>query len=311
MNKFNTCPICNASDIHFLGSLVDRRKGLCGEWDYWRCSSCGVVFLNPMPDEEDLKSYYSSYYTGGQKISIGGYKAKYPLFLRKIINKITGDVDPRDFVRAKAGECILDYGCGTGTYLDYFYRENIDITGVELSEDIVKKMVKMGFKVKLAKDFSKLPFDDEEFDKIYLMQVFEHVLYPKSTLSEIRRILKPGGELYLALPNYNSMWRKFFGDCWVSGWFTPFHLYQYNKNSLETMVGMYGFGVEKAWSSTPDMWWRLNFKAMLNKNSNQIESIPSRLDKWYSRLMIVPILRFIELCSREKDCLVLKLVRYK
>ncbi len=46
-----------------------------------------------------------------------------------------------------------------------------------------------------------MPYEDNQFDFVNLCEVIEHVEYPKKVLSEIYRVLKPGGEVYMSVPN--------------------------------------------------------------------------------------------------------------
>ena len=113
--------------------------------------------------------------------------------------------------------------------------------------------------------------------------------------------------LYLAVPNSYSIWRKVFGNNWVSGWFAPFHLFHYNRDTLAKLAGQHGFDVAESWSSTPESWFRLNLKACLYRKENQLDWRRSWLDSRPVRYLLMLMLRIVELPFRERDCLVMKL----
>src|SRR5207247_10598535 len=118
----------------------------------------------------------------------------------------------------------------------------------------------------------RIPFPDDEFDIVYMMQVIEHIARPHEFFDEVRRILKPAGALYLAMPNALSFWRQVFGANWVTGWFAPFHLFVYSVAGSGTLAQAHRFEVVRAWSSTSDSWLRLNIKADLHPTSRDLDS---------------------------------------
>ena len=59
----NACPICGKEifGVTPIITLDDRRKGLPGDWRLVKCDACGIVFMEPMPTEEQLATYYAAY----------------------------------------------------------------------------------------------------------------------------------------------------------------------------------------------------------------------------------------------------------
>jgi SAM-dependent methyltransferase len=139
------------------------------------------------------------------------------------------------------------------------------------------------------------------------MQVFEHLRDPHSFMRELDRILKPGGFLYLAVPNAASIWRKIFGENWISGWYAPFHLFHYTRDSLGTLAQEYGFELVDSWTSTPESWFRLNLKAVFYPRENRLDWRRTWLDLRPIRYLALILLRLFELPVKERDCLVVKL----
>ena len=287
-------------------TLRDRRKGLEGNWQLVECDNCGVISMAPMPTDEHLAAYYAAY-SEDDSVDLSPRRgSRYPK-LRKLFHRISGDVDPRDFVHVPAGARVLDYGCGLAGYLCDFHDRGVAISGAEIAGNVVEACRRNGFDVHQVDDFSRIPFADAEFDVVYLMQVFEHLRDPHGFMQELARILKSGGMLYLAVPNSASIWRKIFGNNWVSGWFAPFHLFHYNRKALSALAMQHGFVVAESWSSTPESWFRLNLKAVLYPAENRLDRQKSWLDSAPIRYFLMLVLRIIELPFAERDCLVMKL----
>ena len=284
-------------------SLKDRRKGIPGKWQYVTCKYCGFISIIPLPSDSQLKNYYS-FYSKNKNIKSNRIK-KYSIFI-KLFHKLSGDVDPHDFISIPQGASILDYGFGEGSYINSFFEMGATISGAEINEENVKNILSNGIDVRLVDDFTKIPFEDERFDIVYLMQVFEHLRDPNVFLGELARITKNGGLIYLALPNELSYWRRIFKLNWVSGWFAPYHLHFYNRNTLSSLAIKHGFYLVDNWSRTPDRWFRTNLKAMLYPKENQLDYRTTLIDTFPVRYIIMFLLRIAEIFIRESDCLVLK-----
>lgn len=286
--------------------VKDRRKGLQGSWQLIRCIHCDFISMMPMPTDEQLATYYAVY-SRDEKVDLSQRVGSRHPKLRKLFHRLSGDVDPRDFVHVPAGARVLDYGCGHAGYLSDFHDRGVAISGAEIAGYVVEACRDRGYDVHKVDDFSHIPFADDKFDIVYLMQVFEHLRDPHGFMKELARILKNGGMLYLAVPNAASIWRKVFGNNWVSGWFAPFHLFHYNRNTLASLAGQHGFDVVDSWSSTPVMWFRLNLKAWFYPAENNLDWRHSWLDSRPLGYLVMLLLRIIELPFRERDCLVMKL----
>lgn len=303
--------MCCGMDLDANGSKVrlrDRRKGLAGEWCCLSCKACGVYSMVPVPSEPELSQLYERYTDEGPIRVSTGAGSRYPR-LRRLFHRFTGDVDPRDFVTVPQGGRVLDYGSGQATYLSTYHADGVDIWGAEVTEKLVDASTAAGLKVRKVEDFNSIPFEDGFFDVVYLMQVFEHLRDPHRFMRELARIVRPGGQLYLAVPNVASFWRRLFGENWVSGWFAPFHLAHYNATALGRLGQQHGFTLRRSWSRTPDSWFRLNLRAWLHTRDNMLDRHGSTLDLLPVRFVLVMLVRFAELFVRERDCLVVHLER--
>lgn len=118
----------------------------------------------------------------------------YPHMLQKIIHIYSQD--------------ILDLGCGTAELISQVICEDSSrhITGLDLSEEMLKiAKNKLGTKATFVLgDAENLPFADESFDLVYCNDSFHHYPHPQIVLSEIYRVLKPGGAFLI-------------GDCYQKG----------------------------------------------------------------------------------------------
>ena len=126
------------------------------------------------------------WYTGRRKILAG--------FVEQICRQVT-DRRPR----------ILDVGCGTGANL-LMLSQYGDAEGVDVSEDALSFCRERGLdKVRLGAG-EELPYDDGTFDLVTAFDVVEHMDDDLAGLREMRRVLRPGGRVFLFVPTFMFLW---------------------------------------------------------------------------------------------------------
>ncbi|MBN1157022.1 class I SAM-dependent methyltransferase [Candidatus Woesearchaeota archaeon] len=116
------------------------------------------------------------------------------------------------FRRLKKHRTVLDIGCGTGLYNSRFIKKmypGCKICCVDLHRSIKHEFEMSYFKVELEKE--KLPFKDNFFDAIIMTHVLEHLKNTDNVAKEIKRVLKPGGEIYIETPNWTTLLIPSFG----------------------------------------------------------------------------------------------------
>ena len=106
------------------------------------------------------------------------------------------------------GKKILDVGCGGGLYTLTFMKMGAEVYGQDISENAIerckKNCIAYGFSPTLVVgNCEQLQFDDDTFDIVYSGDVFEHITESQKEkfISEIYRVLKPGGIFTVTTPN--------------------------------------------------------------------------------------------------------------
>lgn len=101
---------------------------------------------------------------------------------------------------------ILDAGCGTGRNLIEYGRLG-DAVGIEPSPDAIAFCAERGLTA-IAAGVEELPFQDDRFDLVLMLDVLEHVADDGAALRELRRVTKPGGALVLTVPAFQFLWSQ-------------------------------------------------------------------------------------------------------
>ena len=103
----------------------------------------------------------------------------------------------------------VDLGCGGGNMAKAIKRErpHLTVEGVDMSHFAIDwaRRAPEGVEFRLAST-SRLPYDDASVSVVTMFDVFEHVEDPPQVLSEIARVLKPGGLFHLAVPLEDQPW---------------------------------------------------------------------------------------------------------
>ena len=107
--------------------------------------------------------------------------------------------------------CVLDIGCGDAGVLIAIAEQGARTAGIELDEKSLERgrlrAKEHGVAVELRPGVAEaLPWDDATFDLVILDNVLEHVRDREKTLAEIRRVLRPGGFLYMVTPKPFSLY---------------------------------------------------------------------------------------------------------
>lgn len=98
------------------------------------------------------------------------------------------------------GRRILDVGCGIGTYVRRFREFSVDVYGIDIAFDRVRKGAETLPNLMLASS-DALPFPDSFFDLVLLNEVIEHVRDDRATMGELARVVKAGGHAVFYAPN--------------------------------------------------------------------------------------------------------------
>ena len=136
---------------------------------------------------------------------------------------------------------ILDVGCGAGHFLAGV-DDRWEKFGVE-SSVVAAEQAKEHGKIHVG-ELNSAGYADDYFDAVVLVRVIEHMRDPEAEILEVMRVLKPGGELIVVTPNFDSACARRFGANFrlLQG---PSQVSLFSRDSLERFLWDYGFVVDK------------------------------------------------------------------
>ena len=103
----------------------------------------------------------------------------------------------------RAGDRVLDLGCGDGAFAAELVAAGADVTAVDVSAEAVRRARERaaGAQVQLVPEGAALPLGEDAFDVVWMGETLEHVADVVGLLSEVRRVLRWGGTLLVTTPN--------------------------------------------------------------------------------------------------------------
>lgn len=185
------CPVCGASEH---GTLFVKRG-----FPIARCDVCRLVFANPQVDE----SLVVEEYRGGISNDLWVDVLTSPRQLELDRGKFDEILDLLDPFRGDAR--LLDIGCSIGLFLDRARTRGWNGSGIEFSEK-ARAYARNEFALDVVdRPLAEAGFARDSFDVVTLLSVLEHTTDPRRMLREIAGVLKPGGALYVIVPNVESL----------------------------------------------------------------------------------------------------------
>lgn len=142
---------------------------------------------------------------------------------------------------------VLDLGCGDGYGSYKLWKEGYDVTGVDLSDEMVKlcqsrltdAQERLSFK---QADMMELPFEDQSFDALMAINALEWAEVPIKAFNEISRVVKSGGHLCIGLlgptaaPRANS-YNRLYGEDVIMNTMMPWEFEQLAKEQSFEVLG--------------------------------------------------------------------------
>jgi 2-polyprenyl-3-methyl-5-hydroxy-6-metoxy-1,4-benzoquinol methylase len=224
--KLEACPSCGHPK--FTNHLICTDHSITGEsFALVKCEKCQLVFTNPRPDEDSISRYYES----DSYISHANKSKSLVDIIYKLVRNITLKRKHRLLRSLTQENNLLDYGCGTGHFLEFMASKNWDVTGVEPNEHARGQANNKTNNAVV----SSLGSVKNKFDIITAWHVIEHVHQLGDTLKALRSRLTDNGHLIIAVPNFNSYDAQYYGDFWAA-YDVPRHLYHFSQKSFEALA---------------------------------------------------------------------------
>ena len=238
--KIKKCILCGSEKNKFITKGSDKYMGVDKkEYKIQQCLECKLTFLEPMPNENELLSYYPVNYSifidEKKNYKIG--KNYFEIFKNFIADRLNLNHLKNILVKF-SGKNInyLDYGCGSGKNIFSLKGKYGNWKFFGYDKYNTKLSVKKYDKIQFFHEISELNhLGDNYFHIINLSSVIEHVQDPPRLILFLKKKLCQGGLIIIKTPNFNSISRKIFGKYWHN-LDVPRHLHIFSDKNLTKML---------------------------------------------------------------------------
>ena len=266
------CPVCSTDSFTTWGRV--------DSYTIERCQGCGLGITTPFPKPDELASVNQETYLLEQRITT--YLSRYGYFKKRYQSQLL------DIKAFKPGGKLLDIGCNIGLFLSEARTSGFDVVGVELNTDCAE-YARTHFGLEVHSDYlDKIAFKAGSFDVVTMYDVLEHIPDLHGILTEIHRILKPGGVLVVQSPNLDSVMADLSQSSW--SWLSPpDHLYHFTPGTLSSLLAQRGYDVQlvKTWEPAEDFCADVMQAKLGNSLPARIARKVIRLSGLASRLVTV------------------------
>jgi len=246
------CPVCGSPEVSPLWDL--------GEFAFARCAACGHVYQNPRPKPTDLTARYDEAYLAYE---VKNAEAFLNLMLQGLRDLGFEDIE----ASLPKGRRFLDVGCATGALVEYASHRGWDARGVEVcgpAAEYGQSLRKVSIHTGTLMDAA---FPNACFDLVHSSHVIEHIAEPREFLSEICRVLKPGGYCVTVTPNTASFQARLFKGEWRSA--IADHVHLFSRSGLSRLLEDIGLPPVRwiTWGGMAQGLVRPALKSILDKTS--------------------------------------------
>ncbi len=228
--SYQGCPLCDAAEA------IERKVGDCSGHPLYKpelprsqrwleCRACGHVYVDGYFGPEAVAVLFSATNAG----QVPGYEVENQRYLwSRVVEKVRG-MDENGAGR------WLDVGFGNGSLMTTAAEFGYRTVGIDLRTESVRLMNEYGFEAH-AVDLDAYRCD-EAFDVVSMTDVLERVPFPKRSLRRVRELLRPGGMLFVSMPNADAfVWQFLTRNDANPYWGEIEHYHNFGRARLEALL---------------------------------------------------------------------------
>ncbi len=239
------CDLCGSGDYRILPRFYSFQGVDCY---HVKCRICGLIYVNPRPKREHLRTFYPPHYFHGSGYVGGLSDSGYPTRFDSILDTIQSSM--------VYNSALLEVGCADALFLSKALERGWQVKGVEISDYAARYARENRHVDVVTGTLEQVRFCKESFGCVYMGDVLEHLPLPKESLAIAWQVLCHRGVLVIECPLfYNSLYGKvshlgllirlkIIGRAHMMEG-PPRHLYEFIPSTLEKLLVLSGYEISK------------------------------------------------------------------
>lgn len=292
LENITNCPVCEHQ--LFNKYLTAKDYTVTGEeFSLIKCKHCNFIITSPRPDRNSIAKYYQSdNYISHSGKSTSLFDKLYHT-ARRFSLGWKHELIHEHFPKPKR---ILDYGCGTGEFLNHMKIKGWNVLGLEPNQKAREKANEL-IPGKVIENIDHIKTNSIEV--ITLWHVLEHIHDLNSTIQKLKGILINNGILVIAVPNPNCHDSHYYRNEWA-GYDVPRHLWHFTQDAMRLVLKRHDLKIIETKPMKLDSYY-VSLLSEGYKNPNQlkllsgikafkegvISNLAARTTKEYSSLIYI------------------------
>jgi len=225
----NVCLLCKGK---FPSKIVSKKSIFTCDLDIIYCEDCELYFLNKILTQEFLDKYYADDYFDGAKKDAISYLLKSWFSKMRAFSQVKYILSHLE--KKPSSLSVLEIGSSDGVLLSIFKNMGWKVRGLEYNLFMIKHSKdKYNLDLESKHIYDLLP-SDEKFDLIAFPHVLEHMPDPIKVLTHAKKLLNPGGIIFIELPHSPQIGDT--SEIELSDFLKTEHLFDFRPKSIISLL---------------------------------------------------------------------------
>ena len=244
VTDMDSCPLCSGTSS---SHVVAQNSTFGKTFDIVLCDDCGLYYFAKQPSLSFLEDFYEKQYFSEVRRSRFAYLFKSRFSKMRAFSQFTCIRNQLDTSENKS---ILEVGCADGTFLSFFKKRGWSFKGLEFNEYMIKKAGEQYGIIPERTNILDIDPENERYDVIAMSHVLEHLTDPAEVLMHCKKLLKPGGFIFIELP-FSPLPTETTPEL-LKDYLDTTHLFNFRPSSLKKLLIKSGLEPR---SSSPDRFF--------------------------------------------------------
>jgi SAM-dependent methyltransferase len=216
-----------------------------------KCKNCGLIFIHPQPDPEELKSLYNEDYFRTTDLHLRPHgRADYIHSVEEKKEKEVYNKRLQELSKYVTKGNLLEIGCGPGHFLHQAKLDGWEVIGIEISQ-FAAQYAKNKFGLNVFEGtVDEVALPEQTFDVVFMGDLLEHIPNPKELLLKIKKYISDNGIVYVEVPSVTNGLFSRLGTLMLNAFgkikyinLPPYHLFEFTPRNCRALFDITNYTI--------------------------------------------------------------------